>query len=97
VNKEKSSEPLNPKETKLDTKRLYVLNLPYKITENEARSIFNKYGTVVSIHFPKDKEGNFKGFAFVSYSDESEAMRAYAELDNKVIFGRFLHIRPAYE
>ncbi len=45
---------------------------------------------------PKDKTGTFRGFAFVSYDKSEEALRAFAELDNKVAFGRILHIRPSY-
>ncbi len=45
---------------------------------------------------PKDKTGTFRGFAFVQYDKSEEALRAFSELDNKVQFGRILHIRPSY-
>lgn len=83
--------------TPIDTKRLYVLNLPYEITEEEIKGVFSPYGTVTELKMPKNKEGKFTGFVFITYEIEEEAMRAFSELDNKVIFGRILHVRPAYE
>jgi len=45
---------------------------------------------------PKGKGGQFKGFAYISYENSEEAIRAFGELDNKIVFGRYLHIRPAF-
>lgn len=45
---------------------------------------------------PKGEGGKFKGFAFVSFALSGEAMRAYIELDNKIAFGRILHVRPSF-
>ena len=54
---------------------------------------------------PKGPGGVFKGFAYVTYSNAEEAIRAFAEMDNKIVLvhswfsllkGRYLHIRPAY-
>lgn len=58
---------------------------------------FSNYGKVESIKMPKGPGGNFKGFAYVTYSNPEEAIRAYAEMDNKIVLGRYLHIRPAYK
>lgn len=92
-------DPLKPESKKnvpIDEKRLYVLNLPFNSNEEEIRSIFTKFGDVTELKLPKDKEGKFKGFAYVSYDKENEALRAFAELDNKIVMGRILHIRPSF-
>ena len=34
---------------------------------------------------PKGKGGIFKGFAYVTYSTSEEAIRAFAETDNKIV------------
>ena len=34
---------------------------------------------------PKDAQGGFKGFAYVSYVQSEDAIRAFAELDNKIV------------
>lgn len=95
-NAEDKKKEENKKELPVDEKRLYVLNLPFSVNEEEVRGIFTKYGSITEIKMPKDKEGKFKGFAYVSYGNETEALRAFSDLDNKIIMGRILHVRPAY-
>ena len=34
---------------------------------------------------PKDKEGKYRGFAYITYSNSEEAIRAFAELDNQIV------------
>lgn len=81
----------------IDECRLYVLNLPYDITEEEVKEAFRKYGKVAELKMPKGKGGVFRGFAYVTYSSSGESMRAFSELDNKILFGRILHIRPSFK
>jgi len=79
-----------------DEKRLFVLNLPYSITEDEFQGIFEKYGQIVETKLPKDDNGRRKGYGYVTFLTEEAAISAFAELDNKVVLGRILHIKPAY-
>jgi len=37
-----------------------------------------------------------KGYCYVTYNTNEEAVLAFSELDNKIVWGRILHIRPAY-
>lgn len=46
---------------------------------------------------PKGRGGTLTGFCFITFALAEEAMRAYSELDNKIIMGRILHVRPAFE
>lgn len=47
---------------------------------------------------PFDKNsGDSKGFCFVSFEMAEEALRCFSELDNKVVFGRILHLRPSFK
>ncbi|KAL4495586.1 hypothetical protein ABPG72_014055 [Tetrahymena utriculariae] len=92
--KQKNSSSNDPM---IDDCRLYVLNLPYDITEEDVKEVFRKYGKLIEIKMPKGKGGQFRGFAYITYSMAGEAMRAFAELDNKIQFGRILHIRPAFK
>lgn len=78
-----------------DGKRLYVTNIPFNSNEQEIRAIFEKYGTVLQLKLPRGKGGTLTGFCFVTYALSEEAARAYAELDNHIIMGRILHIKPA--
>lgn len=81
----------------VDEKRLYVTNIPYTSTEAELRTIFEKFGTVASLKIPKQRGGSLSGFCFVQYELPEEAVRAFTELDNKIILGRILHVRPAFK
>ena len=74
-----------------------MTNIPFNLTEDELRKGFEKYGTITKIKLPVEYDGKTKGFAFITYELPGEAMRAFHELDNKVMFGRILHIKPAIE
>ena len=95
-NIEKTALETNPEPKELDEKRLYVVNLPFNSNEDEIREVFQKYGKITELKLPKDREGKFKGFAYVAYENEAQALHCFSELDNKIIMGRILHLRPAY-
>jgi len=102
INEEKEEKKEDPKKkpamTSLpaDEKRLFVLNLPYSITEDEFQGIFEKFGQIVETKLPKDDNGRRRGYGYVTFLTEEAAISAFAELDNKVVLGRILHIKPAY-
>ena len=77
--------------------RLFVRNLPYGPggTENSVRSLFSRYGPLVSVHVPIDDAGRPKGFAFVLFTAGEDAAQAMRRLDGTVYCGRLLHIMPA--
>lgn len=74
---------------------MYITNIPYTLTEEELKKGFEKYGNIKKIKLPVEYDGKTKGFAFVTYELSGEALRAFHELDNKVMFGRILHVKPA--
>jgi multiple RNA-binding domain-containing protein 1 len=47
------------------------------------------------VKLPKEYDGKTKGFAFITYEKSEEALRAFSELDNKIVFGRIIHIKPS--
>jgi RNA recognition motif-containing protein len=57
--------------------------------------VFSKYGIVLRSKLPKDENGSLKGYGFITYEKPEEALRAFSELDNKIVFGKILHIKPA--
>ena len=82
---------------KVDETRLYVTNFSHGLSEHELTQVFKKYGNVTKVKLPKDESGKLKGFGFVTYSSPEESLRAFSELDNKIVFGRILHVKPALE
>lgn len=69
--------------------KLFVGNLPFKLSEGELQELFAKHGTVVSCSIPTDREtGRKRGFAFVEMSNQAEAEAAIQALNGREIEGR---------
>lgn len=56
--------------------RVIVKNLPGRITDERLKSRFSKCGDITDIKLVKTKAGVFRRFAFVGYSQESQAQQA---------------------
>jgi RNA recognition motif-containing protein len=56
--------------TKRDARKLFVGGLPSNVTEDEFRSFFEQYGTVVDsvVMFDRDTRRS-RGFGFVTFED----------------------------
>lgn len=77
--------------------RLYVGNLPYSVTDDELRSIFEEFGSVIDSKVIMDREtGRARGFGFVEMSDD-DGPRAIEELNGREIGGRPLVVNEARE
>jgi cold-inducible RNA-binding protein len=58
-------------------KRLFVGNLPYRVTAEQLREIFSQNGEVVDVFIPLDRETRRpRGFALVEMSTDEEAAAA---------------------
>ncbi|MFQ5506867.1 MAG: RNA recognition motif domain-containing protein [Planctomycetota bacterium] len=78
-------------------KKLYVGNLPFTATEDEVRSLFEKYGDVHTVTLINDREtGRPRGFGFVEMED-NHADEAAAALDGHDFGGRNLRVNQARE
>jgi multiple RNA-binding domain-containing protein 1 len=53
--------------------RLIVKNLPLKITEEKLRNTFSSKGNVTDLQLKYNKDGKFRGFAFLGFKSEEEA------------------------
>jgi RNA recognition motif-containing protein len=74
---------------------MYVSNLGFQVTDEELRSLFDKFGEVTSVKVIMDREtGRSRGFAFVEMADKAgeEAMK---ELDGKNLDGRAISVTKA--
>ena len=75
-------------------KRLYVGNLPYSVTSEELRSVFEAHGQVVSADVIMDRDTQrSKGFGFVEMEDGAEA--AIEALNGHDLNGRSLTVNEA--
>ncbi len=77
------------------SKRIYVGNLPFRVTEEQIRSLFGQYGPVENVAMITDREtGKFRGFCFVEMGDAA-ADAAIRALNNTQMDGRALRINEA--
>jgi RNA recognition motif-containing protein len=75
---------------------IYVGNIPYRLSEEDLKEIFQEYGTVESVKIITDKfSGRSKGFGFVEMPNEEEAQKAVAELNEAEVEGRNLRVNEA--
>ena len=96
-NEEDSGEPnakmarIDPPESiSIENRKIYIGNLPPSVTEKPLVAHFRTFGHVIDCHVVRDREtGISRGFAFLSFLDESEADTAVEfqshKLDGKPI------------
>lgn len=78
------------------SRKLYVGNLPYSVTENALSSRFSEYGTVESVKLITDRDtGYSKGFGFVEMGSEAEAKAAITGLNGVDCEGRAMNVNEA--
>ncbi len=74
---------------------LYVSNLGFQVTDEELKSMFNKYGEVTSAKVIMDREtGRSRGFGFVEMADQA-GEKAMSELDGTSVDGRTISVTKA--
>lgn len=67
---------------------VWVTNFPPDYTEEKIRSLFDNYGTIMSVRFPSLKFNTHRRFCYVQFSDANSAHKAAAELDGELV-GKF--------
>jgi len=75
---------------------IYVGNLPYGVSDDELRELFEPFGSVSRVNIISDREtGRSKGFGFVEMADDSEGQRAIEELNGHSMDGRKIAVNEA--
>ena len=78
------------------SKKLYIGNLPYSITETALRELFAQAGEVTSVSVITDRDtGRPRGFAFVEMADAAAAQKAISQFNGKMMGGRALTVNEA--
>ena len=72
--------------------RCFVGNLPFVVTEEELRELFERYGTVASATVMVDENGRPKGFGFVNLESTVAGAKAVEELDGYELHGRSITV-----
>src|SRR5208282_3733395 len=67
-----------------DSNTLRVTNLSEDTTDDDLRDLFGRFGRISRVFLAKDRETmRSKGFAFVSFHERADAVRAMEKLDKK--------------
>jgi RNA recognition motif-containing protein len=78
------------------SKKLYIGNLPYSVTEAALRELFAPLGEVSSVSIITDRmTGQPKGFAFIEMADEAAAKQAISQINGKTLENRAITVAEA--
>ncbi|EEF37054.1 glycine-rich RNA-binding protein 4, mitochondrial [Ricinus communis] len=78
--------------------KLFVAGLSWSVDEKSLKDAFSSFGEVSEVRIMYDKDsGRSRGFGFVNFSKENEAVCAKDAMDGKALLGRPLRISFALE
>ena len=78
------------------SKKLYIGNLPYSVSETSLRELFAQVGEVSSVAIITDRDtGRPRGFAFVEMAQDSAARQAINQINGKTIDDRTITVAEA--
>lgn len=78
------------------SKKLYVGNLPWSMSDDDLKKAFEPMGTVTSASIIKDRAtGRSKGFGFVEMENDADADNAISQMHNSEIEGRKIIVNEA--
>jgi translation initiation factor 3 subunit G len=68
-------------ETSEENTTIFISNIPEETTESDIKELCRRFGVINRISCPKDKSGNSKGFAFVTFEKKGDAQKAINTLN----------------
>lgn len=78
------------------SKKLFVGNLAYSVTENDLKEAFSKIGEVVSARVITDSQtGRSKGFGFVEMASDEDGAKAISSLNGTTLMDRAMNVSEA--
>jgi cold-inducible RNA-binding protein len=76
--------------------KLFIGKLPYRLSEEELRGLFEEFGALKSCKIVIDRELNrSKGFGFVEFESKESGEAAIKEMDGKEVMGREIVVNEA--
>ncbi|KAF8631455.1 hypothetical protein AX15_002393 [Amanita polypyramis BW_CC] len=93
--------PVPPQPRPVLKDRLYVGNLHQTVDEYTLLQVFSKFGKVSKLDFLFHKTGALRGkprgYAFIEYSEETDALKALSKAHGKLLRGRKLVVTFAHQ
>lgn len=76
--------------------KVFVGNLDFTTTSNELEALFAEAGEIVGVSVPNDRlTGRPRGFAFVEFTNSTDAATAIQRFDGHELGGRKLRVNEA--
>ena len=75
--------------------QIYIKNLPYSVSWQQLRDVFEVYGEILRVDIPKDVNERSKGFGFVLFRCDTEAFKAIHGMNNAELNGRKILVKHA--
>ncbi|XP_041028760.1 RNA-binding protein 3 [Juglans microcarpa x Juglans regia] len=76
--------------------RIMVRNLPYSADERSLQKEFSNFGQIAEVKLVKNEATNrSKGYAFIQYTCQEDAMLALENMDDKNFDGRVIYVELA--
>jgi RNA recognition motif-containing protein len=77
-----------------DNRTLFVRGISFDVNEKELEGVFSDLGPIKQCFLIKEKDQpKHKGFGFVQYALEEDAVRAVTEFNGRSVGGRKLQVR----
>ncbi|KAI3798445.1 hypothetical protein L1987_33721 [Smallanthus sonchifolius] len=81
---------------RMGSTKIIVRNLSYTTSESCLKEQFSNFGQVAEVKLVKDQSSKkSKGYAFVQYTNQDDAMSALETMDQKYLDGRVLFVELA--
>jgi len=74
---------------------LIVKNMPWSVTWQQLKDAFKEYGSVLRADVPQDEKGRSKGFGYVKFEREKEALKAIDGMHGAAFNGRKIQVEMA--
>lgn len=75
--------------------QIYIKNLPYSVSWQQLRDVFEAYGEILRVDIPKDSNERSKGFGFIMFKNDGEASKAILGMNNAELNGRKILVKHA--
>ncbi|CAN8106071.1 unnamed protein product [Discula destructiva] len=76
-------------------REVHVTGLHFEASEDDVKTVFDKYGTVERVRITRNKAGKSRGTAFVALETKEQAEAAIAELDKTVFRSQILKVEKS--
>merc|ERR1712173_85064 len=77
--------------------KLYVSSIHEKVTEEDIRPVFSAFGEILSLEIKMDHRHKSKGYGFVEFKKEIDAIGAMQQLNDLEILGQKIKVTAAEE